>query len=334
MNEINEILNQLTAEEKEKLKAKKVLITGGGGFLGSWIGETLLALDTKVYCVDNFSTGIRRNIESLKGNKNFYLIEKDVENFDTDETFDFIFHFASRPAPDDYVLHPIETLKANSIGTLKMLELSKRSNSTFIYASSSEVYGDAEVIPTPEDYWGRVNPIGVRSCYDEGKRFSEALCMAYFRECNLDVRIVRIFNTFGPRLRADGTYGRAISRFLTQALGHQPITIYGDGQQTRSFTYVTDTITGILKVATSSLARGEVFNIGNTEEIRIIDLARLIIELTKSESKIIFLPPAKDDPRRRRPDITKAMLTLKWAPRVSIEEGIKRTIEWLKSQKV
>jgi UDP-glucuronate decarboxylase len=170
MNEVNEILSQLTTEEKEKLRAKKVLVTGGGGFLGSWIGETLLALDTKVYCLDNFSTGVRRNIESLKNNKNFRLIEGDVENFETDESFDFVFHFASRPAPDDYVLHPVETLKANSIGTLKMLELSKKSNATFVYASSSEVYGDAEVIPTPEDYWGKVNPIGVRSCYDEGKR--------------------------------------------------------------------------------------------------------------------------------------------------------------------
>lgn len=330
MEEVHEIINRLSKDEISELSNKKVLITGGGGFLGSWIGETLLKLNSEVYCLDNFSTGLKRNIESLEKYEKFHLIVGNVEDFHTDEKFDIVFHFASRPAPDDYVLHPVETLLANSVGTLKMLELSKKSNARFVYASSSEVYGNAEVIPTPESYWGNVNPIGVRSCYDEGKRFSEALCVAYMKEYNLDVRIVRIFNTYGPRLRADGTYGRALSRFILQALKNEPITIYGDGQQTRSFTYVTDTVAGILKVSSSPLAKGEVFNVGNIEETKIIELAKLILEITGSKSKIVFLPPAKDDPKRRRPDISKIRNMLGWEPRVTLREGLSRTINWFK----
>lgn len=213
-----------------------------------------------------------------------------------------------------------------------MLDIARGNHATLVYASSSEVYGDAQQIPTPETCWGRVNPIGPRSCYDEGKRYGEALCMAYKAAHNVDVRITRIFNTYGPRIRADGAYARAVSRFILQALRGESLTVFGDGKQTRSFSYITDTITGILKVATTPAARGELFNIGNPHEITILELARKIKELTGSSSPIVHKPLPPDDPRRRCPDISKAKKILGWSPAVPLEEGIRKTIAWLRER--
>ena len=327
-NDISIILGKLDPNIFEE---KGVLVTGGAGFLGSWLCDTLVLCGSKVYCVDNFSTGLQSNIDHLLGLKNFHLIRTEVEEINADlGKFDLVMHFASRASPIDYQNHPVQTLTANSIGTMKTLELARISNATFLYASSSEVYGNAGTIPTPEHYWGKVNPIGSRSCYDEGKRFGEALCTAYHKQHGVDARIARIFNTYGPRLREEGGYGRAISRFIAQALKGEDITVYGDGSQTRSFCYVTDTILGILKLATSHKTRGETINIGNPLETRIIDLAHLVKKLTNSNSKITFHPLPPDDPKRRCPDITKAKRLLNWQPEIPLEEGLNETIEWFK----
>ena len=213
-------------------------------------------------------------------------------------------------------------------GTEKLLEFARKTDSTFIYASTSEVYGDSELIPTPETYWGKVNPNGPRSCYDEGKRYGEALCAAYRKEYGIDVRIARIFNTYGPRLRADGAYGRAVSRFIAQALKGEDISVFGDGKQTRSFCYVTDTISGILKMAYTDAVKGETINIGNPNEISIMALAKLITKFVPTKSKITFQPLPADDPKRRCPDISKAKRLLDWYPRVDLDEGLQKTIEW------
>lgn len=327
-NDINIILRKL---DPNIFKEKKVLITGGAGFLGSWLCNTLTACGSKVYCIDNFSTGLKTNIDHLLDLGNFHLTQTEVEKISTDlGKFDLILHFASRASPNDYQNHPIQTLTANSIGTMRTLELARKSDATFLFASSSEVYGDADVIPTPENYWGKVNPIGSRSCYDEGKRFGEALCTAYHKQHGVDARIARIFNTYGPRLREEGGYGRAVSRFIAQALKGEDITVYGDGSQTRSFCYITDTIPGILKLATSPKAKGETINIGNPLETRIIDLAHLVKRLTNSNSKITFHPLPPDDPKRRCPDIAKAKRLLNWQPKVPLEEGLDKTIEWFR----
>ena len=212
---------------------KRLLVTGGAGFLGSWLCDCLIGLGTEVYCLDNFSTGKAGNVEHLKGRDNFKLINEDVCDFNSNVKFDFILHLASHASPMEYQKHPIETLRGNSLGSYNMLELARRCDATLMFTSTSEVYGDAEVIPTPENYWGNVNPIGPRSCYDEGKRFAEALLMAYHREYGLDVKIARIFNTYGPRIRADGLYGRVVCRFIVQALSNKPIKVYGDGKHTR-----------------------------------------------------------------------------------------------------
>lgn len=327
-NDINITLRKL---DSNIFKEKRVLITGGAGFLGSWLCDTLTACGSKVYCIDNFSTSLKTNIDHLLGLGNFHLTQTEVEKISTDlGKFDLILHFASRASPNDYQNHPIQTLTANSIGTMRTLELARKSDATFLFASSSEVYGDAEAIPTPENYWGKVNPIGSRSCYDEGKRFGEALCTAYRRQHGVDARIARIFNTYGPRLREKGGYGRAVSKFIAQALKGEDITVYGDGSQTRSFCYITDTILGILKIATSPKAKGETVNIGNALETRIIDLAHLVKRLTNSDSNVTFHPLPEDDPKRRKPDITKAKCLLNWQPEVPLEEGLKKTIEWFK----
>ncbi|MFH1327990.1 MAG: UDP-glucuronic acid decarboxylase family protein [Candidatus Bathyarchaeota archaeon] len=307
---------------------KSVLVTGGAGFLGSWLCDILVASKAKVTCIDNLSTGLTENIEHHKGEQNFQFINVDVSKFETGGKQDFILHLASRASPEEYQQHPIETLTANSLGSLKMLETARKHDATILYTSTSEVYGDAQIIPTPETYWGHVNPVGVRSCYDEGKRFSEALFTAYHRQYGLDTRIVRIFNTYGPRIRADGAYARALPKFISQALKNQPITVYGDGAQTRSFCYVTDTIQGILTTLINTKTKGEIFNIGNPHEITILELANKIKRTINSKSKITFHPLPLDDPKRRCPDITKISTTLGWKPETDFEDGLKKTIEW------
>jgi len=238
---------------------------------------------------------------------------------------------AARPSPEDYVNHPVDTLLSNSIGTLNMLEIARKSDSVFMYTSSSEIYGEAGVIPTPESYYGYVNPNGIRSCYDEGKRFSEALVMAYFREYGLDVRIQRPFNVYGPRIREDGQYGRVIPRFIIQALKNEPLTIYGDGRQTRSFLYISDWLSGTWELLTGRY-KGEIINIGSDREITIIDLAKKIISLLNSKSSIVFLQKRDDDPSRRAADIGKAKKVLKWEPKVNLDEGLIQTIEWFRGR--
>lgn len=237
---------------------------------------------------------------------------------------------AARPSPEDYIEHPVDTALSNSLGTYKMLEIARKSNARFIYTSSSEVYGSASIIPTPETYWGYVNPIGIRSCYDESKRFSEALIMAYHRQYKLDTRIQRPFNVYGPGLREDGTYGRVISRFIYQALKGEDLTVFGDGNQTRAFLYISDWIDATIKLIYKDGLEGEVFNIGSDKETKIIDLANMIVKLTDSKSRIKFLPPRPDDPPRRAADITKAREKLDWYPKVPLEDGLRLTINWFK----
>jgi UDP-glucuronate decarboxylase len=316
--------------EKSSFESKKVLVTGGAGFLGSWMCDALHKLGAEVACLDNLSTGKLENVNHLIGEKNFEFLKQDVVELKTNKKFDYILHLASRASPEEYQQHPNETLLANSVGSLNLLELARQCDATIFYASSSEVYGDAKVVPTPESYWGYVNPIGARSCYDEGKRFGEALFMAYRREYGLDVRIARIFNTYGPRLREDGAYARALSRFIAQALANREITVYGDGSQTRSFSYVSDTITALLLLLKSERAKGEVLNVGNPDEITILELAEEIKGLTKSKSRITFQPLPPDDPKRRCPSIDKAKRILGWEPKVTLKEGLIKTVKWFK----
>ncbi len=235
---------------------------------------------------------------------------------------------AGHASPDEYQAHPIETLQTSAFGTFAMAELARKNDATLLFASTSETYGDTEVIPTPETYWGKVNPIGPRSCYDEGKRFAEALLMAYSRQYGLDVRVPRIFNSYGPRLREDGLYGRALSRFILQALTNQPITCYGDGKQTRSFCYITDTVTGLILLTANAKAKGEVVNIGNVKEVTILELAQKIKTVTKTKSEIQFHPLPKDDPKRRCPDTRKLESLVCWGPSVSLGDGLERTVKW------
>ena len=310
------------------LGSKKVVVTGGAGFLGSWLCDFHVSAGAEVLAVDNLSTGRIQNVDHLRNQSVFDFQNMDVITFDAVTSSDLIFHFASRASPEEYQAHPIATLAANARGTEKLLEFARKADSTLVYASTSEVYGDSEVVPTPETYWGRVNPNGPRSCYDEGKRYGEALCAAYRKEYGIDVRIARIFNTYGPRLRADGAYGRAVSRFIAQALKGEDISVFGEGRQTRSFCYVTDTISGILKMAYTDAAKGETINIGNPNEIRIIALAKLIAKLVPTKSKITFKPLPADDPKRRCPDISKANRLLDWYPRVDLDAGLQKTIEW------
>jgi len=303
-----------------------VLFSGGNGFLGSYLVEKFAAEKFEVTVVDDLSTSKGRNIpESVR------FIEKKIESYTTTEKYDYVIHMAARPSPEDYVNHPVDTILSNSIGTLNMLEIARKSDSVFMYTSSSEIYGEAGVIPTPESYYGYVNPNGIRSCYDEGKRFSEALVMAYLREYGLDVRIQRPFNVYGPRIREDGQYGRVIPRFIIQALKDEPLTIYGDGRQTRSFLYISDWLIGTWELLTGRY-KGEIINIGSDREITIIDLAKKIISLTNSKSSIVFLQKRDDDPSRRAADIGKAKKVLKWEPKVSLDEGLMQTIEWFRGR--
>lgn len=314
---------------------KKVLITGGAGFIGSHLCEALLEKGDEVFCVDNFLTGNRKNIEHLLSNPRFYLIEWDVTKPLEDSikykvlSIKCLYHLASPASPVQYQKYPIETLLVNSLGTDNLLKLAKETGSKFLMASTSEVYGDPKMHPQPESYWGNVNPIGIRSCYDEAKRFAEALVMAYIRQFDLDARIARIFNTYGPRMSQDD--GRVISNFFVQAIAGQPLTVYGDGSQTRSFCFVSDLVDGLLKLMETDKARGEVFNLGNPEEYTILEIAQKIKGLTNSSSSIEFndLPP--DDPVRRQPDITRAKTILNWEPKIPLEEGLRKTFFYFKN---
>ncbi len=275
-------------------------------------------------------------MDELKQLKNFKFLLKDVrsiDHHDLPQNPDIVFHLASRASPEDYRLNPIDTLESNSIGTKNLLEYSLKNESLFFFTSTSEIYGNTSVIPTPESYYGCVNTMGERSCYDEGKRFSESLIYAYQQTYNIDTRIVRIFNTYGPRLRPDGNYGRGLPRFILQCLQNKPITVYGDGLQTRSFNYITDTITGFMAVLTSKSFKGKPVNVGNKKEITILELIETTKKITKSNSDLKFLPPASDDPRRRSPDTTK-LEQLGWKPKVQLEEGLEKTMDWIKNNYV
>ena len=305
----------------------KILVAGGAGFLGSHLCEFLLKKRHYVFCIDNLLTGKKENIIELLDNKNFKFRKVDViKNFNINEKFDAVINFASIASPVHYSTYKIETLLVGSYGTYNLLEFAKKHNSKFLMASTSEVYGSALVTPQKESYWGNVNPIGARSMYDESKRFSEALIMSYHRVTGLDTKMVRIFNTYGPKMNIND--GRAVPQFIYQALRNIPITVFGKGTQTRSFCYVSDLIYGIYKLLMSK--ENEPVNIGNPNEVTINQIAKTIIKLTNSKSKIIYKPLPSDDPTRRRPDISKAKKILKWEPKISLEEGLKKTIAYLK----
>ena len=307
---------------------KRVLITGGSGFIGSHLAEYLLERDFSIICMDNLITGSIENISHLY-NKDFLFIHHDVTNYIfIDKELDFILHFASPASPSDYMELPIQTLKVGSLGTHKALGLAKNKKATFLLASTSEVYGDPLLSPQNEDYWGNVNPIGPRGVYDEAKRFAEAMTIAYHRIHKVDTKIARIFNTFGPQMRMDD--GRAIPTFICQALQGEELTVFGDGSQTRSFCYISDMVEGLYQLMLSDYNLP--LNLGNPEEMSILDLARLIIKLTGSRSKIVHRALPEDDPKIRQPDISKAKELLHWSPRVGIEEGLLKTIEYFKKK--
>jgi len=307
-----------------------IIVTGGAGFIGAHLCEYLLNQDHKVICIDNLITGRKKNIDEFLENKNFKFIKHDVTNpYSYKEKIDWVFDLASPASPVDFSRYPIEILKVGSYGTLNTLNLAMKNNARFLIASTSEVYGDPEINPQNEDYWGHVNPIGVRSVYDESKRFAEALTVAYHRKHGLDIRIARIFNTFGPKMRLDD--GRAVPNFIDQALNNKPITVYGDGMQTRSFIYIKDEIDGIIKLMNSEYQLP--INIGNTQELTILEFAKKIKKMCNSKSEITFHPLPKDDPKQRRPDITKAKKILNWEPKISLEEGLEKTINYFQNLK-
>lgn len=306
---------------------KTVLITGGAGFIGSHLCDLLIEKDYNLICLDNLITGNLKNIEHLIKLNNFKFIKHDVSKYiNIKEKVDYVLHFASPASPVDYLNYPIQTLKVGSLGTHNALGVAKAKKAGFLLASTSEVYGDPLVHPQPETYWGNVNPVGPRGVYDEAKRFAEAITMAYHRVHKIDTKIVRIFNTYGPRMRKND--GRAIPNFIDQALHNYPITVYGKGSQTRSFCYVSDLINGIYKLMLSNLNTPT--NIGNPNELSILGLAKVIIKLTKSKTKIVYKPLPNDDPKQRRPDISKAKKLLGWQSKVGLEKGLNATIEWFK----
>lgn len=316
-----------------------VLVAGGAGFIGSHLCKRLLRDGYKVVCVDNLITGTTENIEGLLPNSHFKFIKEDITKpihglADKNSKVDYVFHLASPASPNrkskkSYINYPIETLLVNSLGTYRLLEFAKGMSARFLYASSSEIYGDPVVSPQSEEYFGNVNPVGVRSVYDEGKRFGEAMTMAYVRKFNIDGRITRIFNTYGPYMQKDD--GRVVSNFINQAIKSEPLTVYGDGTQTRSFCYIDDMVEGIVKAMFAEGLRGQVINFGNPDERTIEELATMVKEIAGSRSKIVHEELPQDDPKRRKPDITKARQLLGWSPKVSLEEGLRITVEYFKS---
>jgi dTDP-glucose 4,6-dehydratase len=306
----------------------RIVITGGAGFLGSHLCDRLLNLGHHVVCLDNLLTGSVQNIAHLMGNERFRFAKHDVtEYIFIGEPVDAVLHFASPASPRDYLELPIQTLKVGALGTHKTLGLAKNKGARFLLASTSEIYGDPLLNPQPEDYWGNVNPIGLRGVYDEAKRFGEALAMAYHRYHGIDTRIVRIFNTYGPRMREHD--GRVVSNFIVQALSGQPLTVYGKGEQTRSFCFVDDTVEGVVRLlmAPEKDAIHHPLNIGNPHEMTVLEIAQKILALTSSSSRIVFEPLPQDDPKVRRPDIARAQDLLGWKPEVTLEIGLRRTIE-------
>lgn len=309
------------------MHTKIAVVTGGAGFLGSHLCDRLIRENIKVICIDSLITGRLENIEHLFGNEKFQFIKLDVTNFiHVPSNVDYVLHFASPASPIDYLKFPIQTLKVGSLGTHKALGLAKEKKAVFLLASTSEVYGDPLIHPQTEDYWGNVNPVGPRGVYDEAKRFAEAMTMAYHRYHGLQTRIIRIFNTYGPRMRTDD--GRALPAFFSQALKNEDVTVFGDGSQTRSFCYVDDLINGIFKLLMSHETNP--VNIGNPEEISLKEFAEEVIKLCASKSKIVYKDLPVDDPKIRQPDITRAKEILGWKPKVSRAEGLKLTLEYFK----
>lgn len=308
---------------------KRVAVLGGAGFLGSHICDAYLHRGDEVVAVDNFSTGSKENLQHLSSNKKFSLVVADIcEPIMLRGKFDLVLNFASPASPKKYLAMPLETLRVGSLGTQNAVDLAKRDDARLIMASTSEVYGDPTVSPQSETYFGNVNPLGVRSCYDEAKRFSEALLMAHQRNSGLDVGIVRIFNTYGPRLDPDD--GRVVSTMISQALGGQDLTVHGDGTQTRSFCYVDDLVRGVVAMGDSNEI-GPI-NIGNNQEISVLELAKVVLKLANSKSKIVFTSSMDDDPQQRCPDLGLATSKLAWSPQVSLNDGLTRTIEWFSSR--
>ena len=314
-----------------KKEVKNVLVAGGAGFVGSNLIRRLLESGSCVTCLDNLHTGNLKNISKFQKNKNFHFVEKDVNEI-LDIKIDEIYNLASPASPKHYQSDPIQTLKTNVIGTNNLLDLAKKNNSKFLQASTSEIYGNPKEHPQKETYWGNVNPIGVRSCYDEGKRCAETLCLDFKRKLKVDVRIIRIFNTYGPNMHPDD--GRVVSNFIVQALQNKNITVYGDGKQTRSFSYIDDLLDGISFVMEDSTSNEKVFltpfNIGNPKEFKILELAKRIIALTNSSSKIIFKKLPLDDPEKRKPDISRMKKKYGWSPNYDLEKGLIKTIEYFR----
>jgi len=306
---------------------RRILVTGGAGFVGSHLVDKLMLDGHEVFVVDNYFTGSKRNIEQWLGHENFEMLHHDIVNPLFIEV-DQIYHLASPASPPHYMYNPVKTIKTNTVGTVNMLGLAKRTKAKILIASTSEVYGDPEVHPQPESYWGHVNPIGPRACYDEGKRVAETLAYAYNKQSGVDVRVARIFNTYGPRMHAND--GRVVSNFIIQALEEKPITIYGSGEQTRSFQYVSDLVSGLVALMASNYTQP--VNIGNPEEKSINTFASLIRDLVGGESEIVHLPAVEDDPQRRQPDISRAKTVLKWEPKVALEKGLVKTVEYFRKE--
>ena len=308
------------------MSRKRVLVTGGAGFIGSHLCEELVHRGCEVICLDNFFTGRKENIAHLMDNPYFEIIRHDIIN-PIDVEIDEIYNLACPASPVHYQYNPVKTINTNVVGASNMLELAKRSNAKILQASTSEVYGDPKVHPQVESYWGNVNPIGIRSCYDEGKRCAETLFFDYHRQYGVDIRVIRIFNTYGPRMLEND--GRVVSNFIVQALRGQDITVYGDGEQTRSFCFVSDLVRGMIAMMEGDII-GPV-NFGNPREMTIKEIAEMVLEMTGSKSKLIYQPLPQDDPCKRKPDITRAKNELGWQPEVVLEDGLKQTIEYFRS---
>ena len=319
----------MTSLEPASVAGKRAVVTGGAGFVGSWLCERLLRLGAQVVCVDDFSTGSRRSLHHLDGCPGFTLLEQDVsEGLDVEGDVDLVFHLASPASPVHYLRLPIETLKVGSVGSMNALELAFRNDARFVLASTSEVYGDPLEHPQRESYWGNVNPVGPRSVYDEAKRFAEALTTAFRSDRGVDTGIVRIFNTYGPRMQVDD--GRAIPAFMSQALSGRPLTVAGDGSQTRSLCYVDDTVDGLVRMGLTDHP-GPV-NLGSSQEVTMLELARRVAALAHSDSPVEFVDLPADDPKVRRPDTSRAAELLRWRPHVELDEGLLRTLEWFAAQ--